>query len=98
MCQFSSTEDQRYKVINAILPIFKHIQYADEIHYPIMYKFLDIKKCIHKNGTCIVDKDNFIEMILESIKHEKWNLTKKMFTMWDTMLYCDLINSDMIKI
>jgi hypothetical protein len=92
MCQFSSTEEQRKTIINAIMPVAHHIQDASEYPYPIMYRCVNTN-CGHREGTCNVDKDNFVEAVLQSIESKKWSTTKKLFHMWDKMLSHDLINS-----
>lgn len=91
MCKCSSTQEQRLNVINLLKDNIDHIQNAPDYPYPVLYRCVNTI-CGHQQGSCNIDKENFIEMMSKSIEMRKWDLTKKMFNMWDKMLSNDIIN------
>jgi hypothetical protein len=88
MCKNSTGKDQRSEVLTAINGIQDRLVGVTEYPYPVLYRSVNTN-CGHQHGSCNVDKEYFVRYILKSIEKSQWEMTKKLWNMWEKMLSAD---------
>jgi hypothetical protein len=88
MCIYSATKSQRLLIFNSILPIARELDTVDTL---APYPFIE-SECKHVLGTCRIDKDKFIQTILDAIRRKDWRMVSTLQHVWDEMSWYDLRN------
>lgn len=88
MCNYSATKSQRLFIFNSILPIARELDTVDVL---VPYPFIE-SECNHALGTCRIDKDKFIQTILDAIRRKDWRMVSTLHHVWDEMSWYDLRN------